>query len=266
MKIVVCVKQVPEVTNVQVDPLTGTLIREGVRSILNPFCEYALDHAVRIAAANPDVEVIAISMGPPQARDALLRCLELGADRAILVTDRKFAGADTWATAITLATAIRTAVPDFDLVLAGKQAIDGDTAQVGPEIAEILALPQVTYGVEASLVPGRRRIRVRREVERGYEVIEALLPALVTFSKGEVVRRVPTLQELIASRKKPFQLVNAADLDIPEEQLGLKGSFTQVVKVFPPSEKQGGQMLKNADAEVAAQQIFEFLKEKRFIS
>ena len=150
MKIVVCVKQVPEVTNVQVDPVTGTLIREGVKSILNPFCEYALDHAVRIASANEDVEIIAITMGPPQARDVLLRSMELGADRGILVTDRKFAGADTWATSYTLATAIRTVVPDFDLILVGKQAIDGDTAQVGPEIAEILALPQITYGVKTS--------------------------------------------------------------------------------------------------------------------
>ena len=266
MKIVVCVKQVPEVTNVQVDPVTGTLIREGVRSILNPFCEYALDHAVRLAAANPEVEVIAITMGPPQARDVLLRSMELGADRGILVTDRKFAGADTWATAITLANAIRAAVPDFDLILTGKQAIDGDTAQVGPEIAEILALPQVTYGVEAALTPDRRKIRVRREAERGYETIEALLPALVTFSKGEVVRRVPSLSELIASREKPVDVVSANDLNIPEEELGLKGSFTQVVKVFPPVEKQGGKMLANADSQAAAQEILTFLREKRFLS
>ncbi|HQL40132.1 MAG TPA: electron transfer flavoprotein subunit beta/FixA family protein, partial [Anaerolineaceae bacterium] len=142
MKIVVCVKQVPEVTNVQVDPVTGTLKREGVKSILNPFCEYALDHAVRIAQALGNTEIIAITMGPPQARDVLLRSMELGADRSILVTDRKFAGADTWATAFTLASAIRFAIPDFDLMIVGKQAIDGDTAQVGPEIAEILGLPQ----------------------------------------------------------------------------------------------------------------------------
>ena len=265
MKIVVCVKQVPEVTNVQVDPITGTLIREGVKSILNPFCEYALDHAVRIAAANEDVEIIAITMGPPQARDVLLRSMELGANRGILVTDRKFAGADTWATAYTLATAIRTAVPDFDLILVGKQAIDGDTAQVGPEIAEILALPQITYGVEASLNSNRRQIRVSREVERGYEVIEANLPALVTFSKGEVVRRVPSLKDVVDSRRKPIRVVNASELDIPEDQLGLKGSFTQVVKVFPPQEKKSGMMVQNVEAEQAALEIFTFLKKSRFI-
>ena len=185
MQIVVCVKQVPEITNVRVNPETGTLMREGVASILNPFCEYALDHAARLKAANPEIEVIAVSMGPPQAESALLRCLELGADRAVLVSDRKFAGADTWATALTLAAVIRTAAPGYDLILAGKQAIDGDTAQVGPEIAEILGLPQVMYGVEMSLTPNRKRIRVKREVESGHEVLEARLPALVSASKGE---------------------------------------------------------------------------------
>ena len=162
IKIVVFVKQVPEVTDVQVDPANGTLLREGVQSILNPFCEYALDHAAHIKQADPDVQVIAISMGPPQADAALVRCLELGADRAVLVTDRKFAGADTWATAYTLAQVVRQVVPDFNLILAGKQAIDGDTAQVGPEIAEILGLPQVTYATDVSLTAGGRRVRVKR--------------------------------------------------------------------------------------------------------
>ncbi len=266
MKIVVCVKQVPEVTDVQVDPQTSTLIREGVKAILNPFCEYALDHAVRIARANENVEIIAISMGPPQARNALLRCLELGADRAILVTDRKFAGADTWATALTLAEAIRFAAPDFDLILTGKQAIDGDTAQVGPEIAEILSLPQITYGVQAELSSSGRRIRVKKEVERGYEVYETPLPALVTFSKGETVRRAPSFLDVIAARKKPFQTVSAEDLGLPEESLGLMGSFTQVVKVFPPPEKKCSRILQNLEAEQAAREIYEFLKERRFIA
>jgi electron transfer flavoprotein alpha/beta subunit len=265
MKIVVCIKQVPEVTNVQVDPVKGTLIREGVQSILNPFCEYALDHSIRIAKANPGSEVTAISMGPPQALDALRRCLELGADRAILVTDRVFAGADTWATAYTLSAAIRLAVPNFDLILAGKQAIDGDTAQVGPELAEIMALPQITYGVEAWLTPNQKRIQVKREIEWGYEVIEARLPALVTFSKGEVVRRLPSLKDLVASRGKPVQTIKAGDLDLPEDQLGLKGSFTQVIQVFPPPEKKSVRTLQNLEAEQAAEEIYAFLKENKFL-
>jgi len=266
MKIVVCVKQVPEVTNVQVNPVTGTLIREGVQSILNPFCEYALDHAVRIKKAHNDVQIIAITMGPPQAKSVLLRSMELGADEGVLVTDRKFAGADTWATALTLAEAIRFAVPDFNLVFVGKQAIDGDTAQVGPEIAEILGLPQITYGTHAEINDSRRHIRVKQEVERGYEVIEATLPALVTFSKGEVVRRAPSFADVLRARQKPVRMVSANDLSIPEEKLGLQGSFTQVVKVFPPPAKKSSLLVDNVDAVEAARTIYQFLKERRFVS
>ncbi len=265
MKIVVCVKQVPEVTKVQVDPVTGTLIREGCKSILNPFCEYALDHAVRMAQANEDVQIIAITMGPPQAKDVLLRSLELGADQAILVTDRKFAGADTWATARTLAEAIRFAVPDFDLILVGKQAIDGDTAQVGPEIAEILGLPQITYGIEVSLSPNKKQVRVKQEVEQGYEVLEAAFPALVTISKGEMVRRAPSFQNIILSRKKPIRIIDATNLNIPEEELGLKGSFTQVVKIFPPPEKKCCRVIQNVEPEEAAKEIYAYLVENRFV-
>jgi len=266
MKIVVCVKQVPEVTNVQVDPKTGTLIREGVKSILNPFCEYALDHAMRIASTSENVEIIVVSMGPGQARDALVRCLELGADSGILVTDRKFAGADTWATSLTIATTIRKFIPDVDLVLVGKQAIDGDTAQVGPEIAEILGLPQVTYGVEVVIGKSGRHVQVKCEVERGYEVIEATLPALVTVSKGETVRRAPSFEDVITARSKPIRVVTAADLELREEELGLRGSFTQVVKVFPPQTKKSGQMIENEDAAIAAREIYIYLQEHRFVS
>lgn len=265
MKIVVCVKQVPEVTNVQVDPKTGTLIREGVKSILNPFCEYALDHALRIKNSVPDVSIIVVTMGPTQARDALIRCLELGADEGILITDRKFAGADTWATSWTLAEAIRKVIPDYDLVLAGKQAVDGDTAQVGPEIAEILGLAQITYGVDVTLSNNRRQVRVTVEVEKGYEVLETSLPALVTCSKGEVVRRAPSFKDVLNARKKPIRVVSADDLAIPEEQLGLQGSYTQVVKVFPPPAKKSNLLLQNLESVEAAREILAFLKEKRFV-
>lgn len=265
MKIVVCVKQVPEVTNVQVDPVTGTLVREGVKSILNPFCEYALDHAVRISKMSEDVEIIAISMGPNQAKDVLIRALELGANRGILVTDRQFAGADTWATALTIATAIRKTVPDFDLILVGKQAIDGDTAQVGPEIAEILGISQITYGVEVNLSSNQKKIIVKRELDNGYEVIESPFPTLVTLSKGETVRRAPSFTEVLQALQKQIEFVTANDLNIPENELGLKGSFTQVVKVFPPIEKKSNQVFEGLDAETAALTIYDFLKESKFI-
>ncbi len=265
MKVVVCVKQVPEITDVKVNPATGTLIREGITSILNPFCEYALDHALNLKSEIPDIDVIAITMGPPQAKSALLRCLELGADRAVLISDRKFAGADTWATALTLSAAIRAAVPDFSLIMMGKQAIDGDTAQVGPEVAEILSLPQITYGVEVQLTPNKKRIRVKRETESGYEVLEARLPAMVSAGKGEPIRRVPSFQEVLNARLKAVSVMTAEDLDLDETELGLKGSYTQVVKVFPPQQKQGGIKLEGIEPEVAARKIAAFLREERFI-
>ncbi len=265
MKILVCVKQVPEITDVRVNPETGTLIREGVASILNPFCEYALDHAVRLKGAAPETEIVALTMGPPQAETVLLRCLELGADRAVLASDRRFAGADTWATALTLAAVIRATHPDFDLLLVGKQAIDGDTAQVGPELAEILGIPQIMYGVEMSWAASGKRIRVRREVESGYEVVETRLPALVSASKGELVRRMPSLAGVIAARRREIRRVGASELPLQESELGLAGSYTQVVKVFPPPQKKGGRRLEGLDPAEAAREIASYLRAEGFI-
>ncbi len=265
MKIVVCVKQVPEITDVNVNPETGTLIREGVASILNPFCEYALDHAARLKSAHDETEVVAITMGPPQAKTALYRCLELGADRAVLVSDRKFAGADTWATALTLSAAIRHAAPDFNLIMLGKQAIDGDTAQVGPELAEILNLPQIMYGAEMHLTPNKKRIRVKQETENGYAVLEARLPAVVSASKGELIRRVPSLQDVLAARTKDMRVIGADDLDLNEAEFGLQGSYTQVVNVFPPTQKHGGAKLEGLEPEVAARKIAAYLRDEKFI-
>jgi len=265
MKIVVCVKQVPEITDVKVNPETGTLIREGITSILNPFCEYALDHAVHLKSEHQDTEVIAISMGPPQAKSALLRCLELGADRAVLVSDLKFAGADTWATALTLSSAIKAAVSNVSLILLGKQAIDGDTAQVGPELAEILNLPQITYGVEMHLTATKKRLRVKRETESGYEVLEVRLPAVVSASKGDLIRRIPSFEDVLTARMKELREISADDINLEETELGLRGSFTQVVNVFPPEQKQGGVTLEGLEPEIAARKIAAYLREEKFI-
>jgi electron transfer flavoprotein beta subunit len=265
MQIGVCIKQVPEIAEVSINPETGTLIREGIDSILNPFCECALDLAVRFKKRHAAVEIVALSMGPPQARQALMRCLELGADRALLITDRKFAGADTWATALTLASAVRQWLPKVDLLLLGKQAIDGDTAQVGPEVAEILNRPQITYAVDLHPAPHGRRIRVKREVEAGCEILEARLPAVVTVSKGEPIRRLPSFDEVLAARRKPLRVLTAKDLDLPETELGLRGSFTQVTRIFPPPGKSGGRILEGLEPEAAAKEIVRFLKAGRFL-
>ncbi|MHA2184679.1 MAG: electron transfer flavoprotein subunit beta/FixA family protein [Promethearchaeota archaeon] len=266
MKIIVTIKQVPEANKVAIDPKTGTLIREGVESILNPFCEYALDLAVDLRKKNPDlrIEIIAISMGPSQAKYALIRCLELGADRAFLFSDRKFAGSDVWATSLTLKEGILRKIEDFDLILAGKQAIDGDTAQVPAELAENLGIPHIYYGFDIRIE--KKKIKVKKETEKGYQVIEARLPALVTISKGpSAIRRFPSMKDMIEARKKPLEIISAESLDLDESVIGLNGSFTQVVKVFSPPVKKAGETIDGSEPLIAANKLFTFLKEKKII-
>lgn len=265
MKILICVKQVPEITDIKIDPETGTLIREGVASILNPFCEYAVELGLELRRNYGDVEIVAISMGPPQAAAALMRCLEMGADRAILLSDGKFAGSDTWATALTLAEAIRAMEADFDLLLVGKQAIDGDTAQVGPELSEFLGIPQIIYGVAVELTHNKKRIRVKREIETGNEIVEIKLPGLISVSKGPMIRSVPSFKEILEARKKELRVVTASDLNIDESELGLKGSPTQVIKIFPPRVKKKGEIIDGSDAQGAAKKLVELLRERNFI-
>jgi len=264
MRILVCVKQVPEVTDVQVDPENGTLNREGVASILNPFCEYAMDLALGLKSTHADVEIITLSMGPPQAKAALMRTLEMGADQAILITDRKFAGADTWATALTIAETVKKLGHDIDLILVGKHAIDGDTAQVGPEVAEILGIPQITYAIALEL-DEQRRLIVRRETEMGYEKVRMKLPGLVSVSKGATVRAVCSFQSILAARTKPYRVMTAADLGLDASELGLSGSPTQVVKVFPPLVKTAGERVNGADPDIAAARALGFLQDNQFV-
>lgn len=266
MKILVCVKQVPEATEVRVNPDTGTLNRDGVASILNPFCEYALDLALDVKATLPGTEIVVLTMGPPQARMALLRCLEMGADRAILVTDRRFAGADTWATALTIAK-IAGKLEGIDLILVGKHAIDGDTAQVGPMLAEVLNIPQITYavGIEVEETAKAKRVKVRRENEGGYETVQMRLPGLVSVSRGAASRQVCSFQAILDARAKEIRTMTADDLGLPEAELGLKGSLTQVVKVFPPTVKAPGRILSGADAPKAAKEVLGLLRQKHFV-
>ena len=265
MKIVILVKQVPEADKVAVDPETGTLIREGVASILNPYCEYALDQAVKLKQTNRDreIEVIAISMGPPQAKAALLRCLELGADKAYLLSDRKFAGSDVWATSTALKEGVVKLVPEFDLIITGKQAIDGDTAQVPAETAEQLGIPQITYGVDVKL--DNKRIEVKRETETGYQILSTRLPALVTMSKGSNIRRIPSMKQVLEARKKPLETATADDLGVDDSKVGLSASPTQVDKVFAPPVKPGGTVVDGKDPKVAAKKLLEYLIENNYL-
>lgn len=250
MRIIVCVKQVPDIAEMEkmeTDPKTGTIIREGVPAIINPFDEYALEEAVSWKEKQGG-EVIAISMGPPQAEDALVKCLSMGADRAILLSDRDFAGSDTIATTYTLARAIKE-IGDFDLIFCGQQAIDGDTAQVGPMLAENLHIPQITY-VNRIEIEGKHVVATR-EVEDGYEVIRCRMPVLLTVVKGINVPRVPTYSSLSEAMDKEIPIWTAEDLDLERNRLGLPGSPTAVTRIWYPVPRTGGQVLTGEPTELA---------------
>jgi len=261
MKIVVCIKQVPDTTDVKINPETNTLIREGVASIINPFDMYAIEEAVRLKERFGG-EAIAVTMGPPQAQDALREALSLGIDSAIHVSDRAFAGSDTWATSLILAKAIGK-ISDVDLLICGKQASDGDTAQVGPGIGVHLDLPQATYvrridTVHLDTTP--KIMVVERLLEEGYELLELKLPALITVVKEINEPRMPSLRGKMSSRKAIIPTWTNKDLNIEEERIGLTGSPTQVVKIFTPPQKEGGKTFEGEAKEVV-DNLFDEIKD-----
>lgn len=244
MKIVVCVKQVPDTTDVKLDPKTGRLIRDGVPSIINPDDKNALEEALRIKDSNPDTKVVVIGMGPPQADVAMREALAMGADEAILVCGREFGGADTWATSYTIATAIKK-IPDVDIIFCGRQAIDGDTAQVGPQIAEQLDIPQITY-VQNLKIEGNKVI-AQRQLEDGYTVVEAQMPVLLTAIKELNEPRYMTATGIFDAYQKEVTVWGFNDLPVDPERIGLKGSPTNVNRTFSPEAKGKGIMLEGAD-------------------
>ena len=231
MNIVVCLKQVPGTTKVKIDPQTNTLIRQGIENILNPFDTYALEEGVRLKERCGG-KVTAVSMGPPQAEEMLREAIGSGADEAILLSDSAFAGADTWATAYTLSKAIGK-LEQCDLIICGRQTIDGDTGQVGPELAEILGLPFVAYVSKIEEI-GDQCIRVRRMIEEGYEVIEMSLPAVITVVKEINVPRLPSLRGLARAKSATIPVWTVEELGADKNMVGLSGSATRVVKIFFP--------------------------------
>lgn len=261
MEIIVCVKQVPDTTEVKIDPQTNTLIRQGVPSIVNPFDKNAVEAALQLKEKHGG-RVTVISMGPPQAKDALKECLAMGADEAILISDRAFGGADTLATSYTLAAAIRK-LGKFDLVICGKQAIDGDTAQVGPEIAEHLGIPQVTY--VAKIDVDGNTVRVEREHEDGYEVIETTLPVLLTVVKSINEPRYPTVKGTMKANRKEIPVLTVTDLDVDPERIGLKGSPTQVRRIFTPQQRTQGVIIQEETARAAVNVLLQKLTEAKII-
>ena len=245
MKIVVCIKQVPDSSEVKINPETNTLMRDGVPSIINPYDMHALEAGLQIRE-KAGGSVTAITMGPPQAESALREALSLGVDQAVLLSDRAFAGSDTWATAYTLAKAIEHI--GADVILCGKQAIDGDTAQVGPEIAEFLDMPHVSYIRKIDEVD-EKRIVVQRLMDDGYDVVEAALPVLLTVVRELNEPRMPSLKGKMAAKKAEIRRLSSADIGTDEQSVGLKGSPTQVRNIFAPEARKDRKMLEGTAEE-----------------
>jgi electron transfer flavoprotein beta subunit len=256
MHIIVLVKQVPNTSEVRIDPKTGNLIREGVESVLNPEDRHALEGALQIKDRFGG-RVTAVTMGPPQAIEVLCEALAMGADKGILLSDKAFAGADTWATSTTLGLAIKR-IGAFDIILAGRQAIDGDTAQIGPQVAEFLGIPQLTYVTWFELHEGK--ITVERRVENGCERVEAPTPVLLTCLSTLNQPRFPTVAGLLdaTSKNAPIEVWNAADIGAKAHDVGLMGSLTQVVQTFTPKEARKTQYLEGTPISIASTLIDAF--------
>ena len=257
MKIIVPIKQVPDTTEIKLDPRTGNLLREGVSSIINPDDRHALEAALRLRDEHGG-RLTVLSMGPDQAIDALSEALGLGADEGVLLTDQAFAGADTWATSSTLARAIQK-IGDFDLICCGRQAIDGDTAQVGPQLAEILNLPQVTSVCGISAVdpgpPGRCEVLRRSEI--GYQRLSCPLPALLAVVSEMNTPRDPHMERLLRAcrTQTAIRVWNCADIGLKTQEVGLAESLTQVVRTFPPKTERKAEILKGDPRSVAGQLV-----------
>ena len=260
MEIVVCIKQVPDTTEIKINPVTGTLIRDGVPSIMNPDDKGGLELALRMKDQY-GAHVTVITMGPPQADLVLREALAMGADDAILLTDRKFAGADTLATSNALAGALRTL--KWDLIITGRQAIDGDTAQVGPQIAEHLDIPQISYVANLERKSDNEFL-VKKETEEGYQMLEVSAPCLLTVLASANKARYMSVPGIVDAYNKEVQLWSAAMIDVDETKLGLKGSPTKVLKAFAKGMKQAGQVYE-VEPEEAVGLIISKLQEKFII-
>lgn len=262
MKILVCVKQVPDTTEVRIDPVKGTLIRDGVPSILNPDDANAIEEALAIKDKNPETTVTVVSMGPNAAEAVLYECLGMGADEAYLITDRAFGGSDTWATSNVIAAAINH-IGSFDIIFAGRQAIDGDTAQVGPQIAEKLGIPQITYVKKLDIVDDK--LIAERALEDGYEVIEGKMPILITAIKELNQPRLMNIRSIVkAFDEKEIKYLTNAELNVDKELTGLKASPTNVKKTFTPEVLVKGNRIEGAP-KAAALELVRLLRENHII-
>ncbi len=257
MKIVVCLKQVPDTADIRLDPVTHTLRREGVAAVVNPFDMHALEAALRLREMAGGGMVTALSMGPPQASEVLREALRRGADDGVLLCDRAFAGSDTYATSYALSQAIRR-IGGVDVVVFGKQASDGDTAQVGPGVATHLDLPQITY-VRRLVSVGPDGLVAERMLEDGFETVKTSLPCVLTVVREVGNPRLPSLRRMMAAKHAELTVWTAADIGADPARCGLKGSPTKVVRVFSPEVRSGGGERIAGDAETQAETLVDRL-------
>lgn len=262
MRILVTIKQVPETTEVQLDPENHTLKRDSVAAIINPFDLYAIEEALRIKEQKDEVTVTVLTMGPPSAEHSLKEAIAMGADEAVLVSDRAFAGADTWATSYTLAKAIET-FDNYDLIITGKQAFDGDTAQVPPEMSEFLNIPFVGF-VRKVEEMGEKTITVESMTEEGYNRIEMDLPGIISVVKEINTPRLPSLRGKMRAKRAKIEVLSSENMDVEPANLGLNGSPTRVVEVFTPVYDTNSVAVEGEPNEQAAV-IFSKLKEGNLI-
>lgn len=268
MRIIVPIKQVPETSNVKMDETTGTMIREGVESIINPLDLYAIETAIQLKEAYDGSMVTVVSMGPPSCQKALKEAISMGCDDAVQVSDKRFAGADTWATSYVLAETIKQHIGTFDLILCGERATDGDTGQVGPGVASFLHLPLATYIRRITDLEEGKGFRVERLVEGGYEVLWVPFPALLTVVKEISFPRLPTLRGKQKARRASIPVVTPDSLDIRLEWIGLKGSPTRVIRIFRPKVARQGErhVIKDeADLERAIDRLVDVLAAKNLL-
>ena len=262
MHIVVCVKQVPNTTQVRINPETNTLVRDGVESIMNPFDENALEMALQLKEKHAGTKVTVLTMGPPQAAEILKEAVGRGADAVVLLCDRAFAGSDTWATSYAISTAIAK-LEKADLVLFGKQAIDGDTAQVGPGVADWMGIPCIAYARKIEIAEGKAL--VERAFEDGYEKLEVTLPCALTVLKEANVPRMASLRGKMAAKKLNIVPMTAEASGADLTKLGLSASPTRVVKIFSPPPKTGGVKWQGEEPSAMAQKLVGLLKERKLI-
>ncbi len=261
MRFIVCVKQVPESNDLKIDPNTNRVLKKGVSTIINFFDQFVLEEAIKIRKEGD--EIIAISMGEPETKSTLMRCLALGADKAILLNDEEFLESDTFGTSNILAAALKK-IGDYDIIFCGNSSLDTGSGQVGPEIAEILDLPQVTYAESIENIE-IRKIKIKAQTDEGYSVIESLLPLVISGIPPSYYQpTIPPLPKIIAAQKKPFEFWNAEDIKGDKSKFGSAGSLIRIIKLYKPPKREQGIVITD-EPEAAIEKLMELLNKDKVI-